>query len=72
MMFHLVQVSNGSEGRVASVKEPPLYSLAIVGPLRRISFGDQNVAVRKDVEPSRMIQSSREGVHARSGGGDRG
>src|SRR6267143_1499999 len=47
-------------------EEEALDSFPIVGPLRRVRFRHKYVAVRQDVNPSRMIQAAREGVDRES------
>ncbi len=41
---------------------PSLEAAAILGPWRRIGFGDQHIAIGQYMEPARMIESDREGV----------
>ena len=48
-------------------EEPAAYPRPVVGTNRRVAFGDQHIAVRKHVQPPRVIEIPGEGVDRRSG-----
>jgi hypothetical protein len=43
--------------------EEALDGLALLGTLGRVRFGHQHVAVRQHVQPARMLEAAREGLH---------
>ena len=45
------------------LEEPSLDALRIIGPRRRVGFGDEDVAIRQHVQPARMIEVTRESHH---------
>jgi hypothetical protein len=48
------------------LEEPSFDALAIVGTRRRIGFGDEHVAIRQHMQPSRVVQTAREGDDGRA------
>jgi hypothetical protein len=51
--------------------DPALDALVLVGPLRRVGFGHQHIAIGQDIDRSRMIEPSGKCIHRHSVGRNR-
>jgi hypothetical protein len=58
----------GAGALLHELDDPALDALPLLGPLRRIGFRDQHVAIGQNIEPARMVEIAREGGHRKPGG----
>jgi hypothetical protein len=50
-------------------EEESLYAFSVIRPFWSVRFRDEYVAIRKDVEPARMVESTGESAYSQSVGG---